>query len=396
MDNECANSELCGSAKGIYRPVDVLINQVSLDNCMMKNAGIVFCLTVVFLAGNLAFGLDLAEIDRVRDKGVLSGGDFEVIDSFVNEAINALIDAEDYSSVSSIRAAIIERARSNRESAQTQYREQFFSSINDALSNALDQVVSDNERIEFLRKANLLILIEEISDARLASLALKGFDSDNPVVRYWAVRAVSSSDMIQQLNQTRHVQTAREVTQRMSEIVDESADEVVELIANYAAGIDVPQGSELLADLVDTRLERYENWQVERPLVDSAILKLLNDQINTDSEQGQASAERFCQLFSYIMQAFIEGQDYYSQRQLRELASALVEIERSVVGRRTSLEQSVIRRAIENEDFQALREEHDRLLGDGDEAGTLQQALQFSYSGPNPRSPRSLPDRPGS
>ncbi len=62
--------------------------------------------------------------------------------------------------------------------------------------------------------------------------------------------------------------------------------------------------------------------------------------------------------------------------------------------------QSVIKKAVEEEDYMALLQEHNRLLGDGTKAGQLPLKLNFDYGkkpdGSKRIAPLALPEPPRS
>jgi len=56
-----------------------------------------------------------------------------------------------------------------------------------------------------------------------------------------------------------------------------------------------------------------------------------------------------------------------------------VEIEDKCVGRILGTPQSIIKKAVERDDYAAIVVEHNRLLGDAKQAGELSSKLNFDY-----------------
>jgi hypothetical protein len=366
----------------------------------MKNISVVFLsvFMALFLATSGQAQLSTTEIDRIRNKGVLDGEDFQVIDEFVKNGVAEITNTGDFTAISDIRKAIVSRSSSNRDSAQAQYQEQFFDSAYNYLSEAVSQAASTGSQQTMYKKlTNLLILIDNLNTSRLADLSLNYIDHPNLIVRYWAVRSVTSAAVLDELNtgNVGSMQLGRDICTELKTIVADASPETIEIMASFAGGIEVPQGRELLLAIADHRIKQYENWNVDRPLVEMAILQLLNSEWASaeQQEQKQQTGRRFGQLFSYVMQGYIKGQDYWQSHQKEQLVSVMVEIEKSVISRRLELAQSVIERSIEEDRVEALQREHDRLLGSPGQRGALAEAMNFNYAGES-QAPKTLPAPP--
>jgi hypothetical protein len=98
------------------------------------------------------------------------------------------------------------------------------------------------------------------------------------------------------------------------------------------------------------------------------------------------------------MQRYIMGQDFLSDTVKQQLASVLVEMEIMCISRRMEMPQSIIKKAVEREDYTGLLQEHNRLLGDGTKAGQLSLRLNFDYGkkpdGTKRVAPLALPEPP--
>jgi len=137
---------------------------------------------------------------------------------------------------------------------------------------------------------------------------------------------------------------------------------------------------------------------VDYALLDATILELLYSKMTPVEISEPAIARRFGQLYSYVMQRYVKGQNYLSDGERQQLASVLVETEDKCIGK-LLIPQSVIRRAIEDDDYSALLLEHSRLLGDETRAGQLALKLNFDYGktsdGGKRTAPLALPEPPG-
>jgi hypothetical protein len=354
---------------------------------------VAFCLLSL---SSVAGAVDAREIDTVRNKGVLGEADFKLIDQFVAEQVDELVSARSFSSISRVRMTLVTRNTSAMESAQAQYTGQFSESALKHISAAFKQAEGFSDEQKFRASINLMILIDGLADPRLASLAIERLASDNKAIRYWAVHSLTNEAFLTKLNTGGNSQLAGQVIDKLTTAVAVDPQSVA-LIAQFASKSSNSKADELLLATAESRIARYANWTVEEELVDADILKLLAEKMSSAANKA-AFARRFGQLYSYVMQRYIEGKDCLTTTQKEHLASVLVEIETSCIGKMLQLPQSVIKRSIEQQDYAALTSEYSRLFGDGNTQGKLASTLKFDYGkgsdGKQMVSPVELPARP--
>ena len=346
-----------------------------------------FCFIVVLFvvigSSSVCSGLSTREIDRVRGKGVLNNKDLQVVDSFVAEAVQELMRTRDFSSVARLHTTLMSRYSSGQESAQQQYVEQFTESAYKHISRALEQSKSlEPKDRRFKVVVNLLIMIDNMEDVRLAGLAVNFLEDQNEVVRYWAVRSVTGSAVTKKLNvpSTANLRQAKAIVSGLEPMVGRSSPEITGVMARFAANINISQGQELLLKIADERIVAYANWTVERELLDATILKLLCDKMVEANGQERAElGRRFGQLYSYVIQRYIKGRDRLTEQQKQQLVSVMVEIEKSCISKLMETPQATIKSALERGDYQKIVDEHDRLLGNEERAGELLLRLEFDY-----------------
>lgn len=345
--------------------------------------------------------VDTREIDICCHKEVLDDGDLQIIDDFVADAVEQLVETKDFTSVAKIRTVILSRSSSSTDSAKAQYAAQFSESAHKYISKALEaaqQLTPAEQRFKTI--LNLLILVDSLEDLRLTDLAIKWLNDKNKAIRYWAVHAVTNAAITEQLNSggDANFELAERITEQLKELVDSASPEILALMAEFAATVDIPQGEQLLLQIADMRIRRYEEWTVEYELLDGTILKLLDSKIPSGSINKAAVARRFGQLYSYAIQRYVKGQDVLSDTQKHQLASVLVETEVLCISKRLGMAQSVVKNAVEQDDYMALLQEHSRLLGDETRAGQLPLKLDFDYgkkpNGNRRVAPLALPGPP--
>jgi hypothetical protein len=357
----------------------------------MKGKRAFFAVLSVFLVSvtNLALGdVDLSGIESVRDKEVLNSRDLEIIDNFVGNAVQELVRTEDFTSVADARAVILARVSSKRRSAQAQYAEQFFESAYKYISQAFRQLgESSPQDRKFRVMVNLMILVDRLENPRLADLALEMLKDENAVIRYWAVHSLTNPGFTKQLNSGRtDLQLASRIAEKLETLVESCTPEALVLMAEFAADVNVPQGKDLLLQIADTRTKRYADWTVDYELFDGIVLKSLYKKISGKGPSKPDVARRFGQLYSYVIQRYINGRNSLSAADKQQLASVLVETEKSFISKLLEMPPASIvgiKRAIENNDYVGLLQEHNKLLGDETRPGILPSKLKYYYLNPD-------------
>ena len=358
---------------------------------------------LVLVVNSVSGAISTSEIDSVRNKGILEGEDFQIIDKFVAEAVRELVKTRDFTSIARIRTVILARKSSSRDSAAAQYAEQFSKSAYKYISSSLKEAsgLTPKER-KFKVVLNLLILVDGLSDLRLLDLAMEKLNDDNTVIRYWAVHSVTNPGITKQLNSAKaaNLNLSRNIAGRLKGLVEGANPETIALMAEFAADVDIPQGEDLLLQITDTRINKYANWTVDYELLDASVLRLLCNKISSGGSNKPAISRRFGQLYSYAIQKYVKvkERDFLAATRIGQLASVLVETEDKCIRELLGQRQMVIKRAVERDDVAGLLLEHNRLLGDETRSGELAVKLNFDY-GPSPdgnkrTAPLTLPEPP--
>ncbi len=374
----------------------------------MKIKWLIFAVLVAFLVlvmnpGSVA--VSTREVDTVRKKAVLDNSDLKIIDDFLAQAIQELVRTRDFTSIAKIRTVIL-----SRQSTQGQYAQQFSESARRHIAAGFQQA-QELRRPERITRVtiNLLILMDGLQDLGLADSAIAMLKNENMIIRYWAVHCLTNTNIITQLNAATNSNQVSAIAAQLKDLIENSTPEIVVLIAQFAAGVNIPEAEQLLIQIADLRIKQYADWTVKYELYDSAILKFLSSKIPLPSQSPggmlltttgtkPAVARRFAQLYSYAIQRYIKRAGLLNDTQKSHLASVLVETEDKCIGRLLSNPQRTIRRALERQNAQAIMAEHDRLLGTATTPGQLPTTLKFDYgsttTGPKRTAPLPLPDPP--
>ena len=331
----------------------------------------------VLVLGSVLFAANTRDIDNVREKGVLSDSDFAVIDGFIAESINELLAAEDLTSLSNLRNSIISR---NQAQSGDQYKVVFSDSMNKYIPGAFEKAQSMvPEKNSVTMIANLLILVESLQDERLTDYAMQYLKSSNAIIRYWAVKSVTNQFMVEKFDSASNPVFAAKATKLLKDLIADGDADSLAAIVNFASQIRSTAGSEMLLSIADRRISEYADWKVDNELIDAALLNYLFDIYNRDTTK-KIYAQKFGQLFSYVMQRYIKGQAILTDKQKSDLASVMIEIEQSSMIKALGLRQSVIKTAFEEGKIDALEKEYARLFDAGGQKGELASKMDFDYS----------------
>jgi len=352
----------------------------------------------IFLMNSQSWAVNTRLIDNVVQKSVLDNQDLQIIDNFVDEAVQELLETRDFSDIAQIRTIIL-----SRQSSQAQYAEQFHESAHKYISPALRKAsgITPEERRVMLT-TNLLILIDDLNNLRLADLASGNLKDKNTIVRYWAVHCLTNPNITKKLNAggTSNLKIARNIVSELSKLVESSRPETIALIAKFAGEVNIQEADALLEQIADMRIERYADWTVEYELLDGDILKSLSSKIAVEEEEEPTSApnrnisalaRRFGQLYSCVIQRYLKGRELLSKTQRNHLVSVMLETEDKCIGKLMGITQTGIKRAIEADDTNALLQEHNRLLGDERTRGQLPLKLKYDYGNAGSNRKRTAP-----
>ena len=366
-------------------------------DCVMNNKwGIlaVFVLLISLMSPKLN-AVSTTEINRVRNKPVLEGRDFDVIDAFVAEAVGELVNTEDFSNVAKSRIVILQYKRSSESSAEEQYAESFFESAYKYISSGLLKAeYSESKLRRFKIIINLLILIDGFEEPRFADLAIDKLNDESSVIQYWAVHCLTNrgiTDKLKNPNSPNNRELADKIAISLAGLVYDVGSETLSLITNFASALDTSQSRQLLWKIADMRISQYADWSVKNELVDAAVLRALSTKMSNSNSDRIESCRRFCQLFSYAIQRYVKGRDYLNDDQKHQLVSVLADTERKCIGELLKRPQSIIRRAAGAGDYNTIMNEHDRLLGAKTKSGELLEKFKFNYGKNGDGRVRTLP-----
>lgn len=345
---------------------------------------------IIFAFSAVSRAAETAALETVRAKAVLAPPDLEIIDKFVAESVDELVNTRDFNSIGKLRIAITSRAASTQSSVQVQYVDSFMKAARKHIAEAFKTAQDITpEEAKFRIRLNLLILTDNLENSQLISLAFPMLTDGNTVIQYWAVHCVTNLKVVEQLKSQNGA--LNKVIEQLKPNLDKLQPEALTLVVNFAVKANGAEGEKLIFDITDMRLNKYINWTVDYELIDSMLLKSL---FTKAIAANSAAAERFIQLYSYVLQRYIKGKDFLTDNQKEWLASALVEVDSTCLVKSLEMPPSKIKRAIEQEDYATLSEEFKRLFDDAIDKGVIAEKLNFKAADNKDRRPFVLPNPP--
>jgi hypothetical protein len=340
--------------------------------------------------------VDTRGVDEVLKKTVLTPQDLAVIDAFVVDAVEDIVQTDDFTQIATTRATVL-----SRQGTQAQYTQQFSESAGKHIPDKLQEAqgISDPVR-RFQVMTNLLILLDGLKDPRLVDAAVRVISQENNGVRYWAVHASTDQALWIKLsqNQAAAAQLADRIMAECNRVIETSSPEVINLMVDFAGRLNTPRAETLLLHATDERIKRYAAWNAGYELADTAVLKLLSNRLTAGGTPNPEVAKRFAQLYSFVIERYIKGQqkNALTDASRSYLIAVIAEVEDKCLSKILGVRQPTLTRALQEANLDALQAEHDKLLGGTGQAGALVSKLNFTYgTGPGNRTaPLPLPDPP--
>ena len=364
-----------------------------------------FVLFIAVIAGLSTTNLsaaDSAAIEQLRTSigtAKLSPTDVQVVNDFISECAREMLLAKDLSQVSQIRSMIVMQ----KGTRPSQYAVEFASAVKKTLDSAFSQVATLEQGPRRTHiELNLVILAAEIKSIRLADFGLKLIGHDNSAIRYWAIKTIASPEIAKQLNSlaTADAELKTKIITALSRSVKSGLHpSCLALVVNFieASGPKDRDVSDLTHQIAVRRIAEYENWTIKYELLDASLLKILTKcTLNAETTSKRAlCARNFAQLYSYVMQRYLIGQEILSPTSKQQLASVMVETERFSMGPGKFLgrSQTAIRQAISKKKIQDLKREHDTLFGTAGRTGRLAAELKFNYGTGKTGNPVTAPKK---
>ncbi len=352
------------------------------------------------------FALNSTEIEAVRaakheSKARLIGGDKGVIETFVRSGLQELLLEEDPWEAVVIRVAIVaQKGGSELSPYSAAFIEAAVNNLKTTFEDAGRLQDADRRQRMFL---HLLIIAAELESMEMADIGLGMLAGPGAAVQYWAVKTVTSPSVAAEL--TSPIMGDEDLTRRIVSELAKTVDSVIvpealRMVVEFADAVDTAEARALVLKIADQRTVLYEKWTVKYELMDMMLLSALGKQIlseNADAKRAIA-CRKFGQLYSYVIERFILGQEVLSTGHKQQLASVIAEVENTILSKLLVRNQVRLRKAVESGKVSVLESERKFILGGSSQPGSLPTKLKFDYgkgsTGNAATAPKSLKSPP--
>lgn len=340
---------------------------------------------LVLLMMTPLFAVRLEDIEEIRRRTEASGAELDstdrsLIEEYWETALNTMLLAGSAEDIVIIRRHLEEQLGTQPLSF---YTSAYIAAAKRHLETAFSNVtrIGDAQKQELLEQ-NLMVLTAQMKSPALADIALAKIDAKNPVVRYWAVKAVTNSGVIQLLSSeiTRDEETQTKILNALKERIGlEQQVEIQTMMINFAAAMNHPVAREMLLTIADRRIEAYKNWSIENGPMDSRLLIAMGNLtlMSTDAEVKRDFAHKFAQLYALVFQAYMKGESFLPPQQLEQVIGVILEVDRTILPKLLNVSQTGVLRAIQRK--AGLDREYETIFGDRSRAGDLGTLYKFDY-----------------
>ncbi len=328
--------------------------------------------------------VDTAPIEQIRTQSVQANTQpdaaaIQVIDEFWQKSIDTLMLAEDTSEIIAVREELVKQ---KGEKDLSFYASAYVKTADKHLKSALDTVSKWTEQDKRVRvERNLLILLAQLNSIELAELAIARLSDEDPMVRYWAVRALTSTSMVAQLKS--------DVTgdeKKMSQIIAGLEDYIKKqndsrawlLIGDFAVRSQTAASQNLLLSLADKRIDAYMQWNVTDEAADASILKSIGSLVQTTTAPAarQDLLARFGQLYSCVLQRYMMGENL-SDASKDQLTTVIADVEDVVIVK--ILPGWTVKFKVSLAKSLSIDKDYELLFGSGTRPGDLVSRLNFNF-----------------
>ena len=349
----------------------------------MKN--LVLLLTVLFLASVAVSAVKTTDIEAVRlrvdgTSAALTTSDQSAIQSFWERALNTMLLTKDIQEIVEIRRQI-EQQKSRQ--PLSSYAAAYNAAALEFLAIAFDNVnrIEDPAKQQLL-KQNLMVLAANLQTPKVASIAIERINEKDPVVRYWAVKAVTNAGVIQSLSDEimGDDATRTAILDALKQRIEfEQQVEIQAMIIQFCAAINQPAAREILLTIADQRIPAYMDWSVENEIVDIKLLIALGStaMMQSDAAVKTEFAGKFAVLFSLVFQRNMLGQEVLSDQQIEQNNSVILEVNDKILKSMLNVSQTGVFNAMRQ--HRGLDRVYETIFGDRMRTGDLATIYKFDY-----------------
>ncbi len=350
-----------------------------MRNKMLSTKVKIALLAAIMVHAGFCFAASTKEIDEVRKKTDFTSGDLVIVDTFINQAFKEMIEAPSIAdSVRSREDILVRRPKDD----QPKYKEQYRKSLESNITAALRAMETWNDE-NFIKatRLNLAVMIGSIGDVGLYEIAITMLDKDAPAVKYWAIKALTGSEVRNSVRQTPASESSRLIIDALNKAAQNDSPILLEMIAGFAAAISGQNSYDLLSTIASTRIESYKNWTAYQESTDAKIMAAMADKILGDAAAKAALASPFANLMSCTLEKYASGlapDGGLGNMSQQQLVTVIATLEKNILPKFAIT--AALTRAVERKNLKEFNDAYNVIFGAEGAKGELSTKLGVDFT----------------
>lgn len=348
-----------------------------MDSMMLHKTVKTISLMLIIAAVNISTAASTAQIDEVRKKDSLTSDDLAIVDSFITDSFTEMLESPTVAdSVKRREDILVRRPKEDN----LQYRQQFLESIDKNVRSAMQAMQTWTEPV-FIEatKLNLAVIIGSLDDISLSDIAIEMADQDNPALKYWALKAITTDKVTEVIKANTTSQQAASILQTVNNAATENTPAILRMLAEFASRLGGSEAVEILSKIAQTRIEAYKNHAASMESTDGVILEAIASVISSNNNANSSLAAPFAQLLAFPMEKcliFLAPEGNTSSPSWQQLLTLTAMAEKDILPK-FEISTNLLR-AVERRSLKDFTDEYNRLFGEDGTGGELTAKLGIS------------------
>jgi hypothetical protein len=317
-----------------------------------------------------SFAASPREIDEVRKKTSFTDADMAIVDSFINETFEEMLEAPTIEESVKRREEILVRKPKN---GQTQYKTQFLRSVEENIVSSLRVIDTwSDEKFQKAMRLNLAVMVGSLDDPALYELAIRMLSADNIAVRYWALQALTGNDMVASIKSSPDSQRSQDIIEAVTGITSVNSPINLAIAAKFAGSIDAAQSNDMLNAIAQTRINAYQNNMARNESSDAVILQVMAQRMNANQQAKEALSASFTSLMAVSVKKYADSLvpgGALTDVSEQQLITLITEIEKNILPLFDI--NAELTKAIERRNAEDFQQAYNNIFGDGENQGEL-------------------------
>ena len=345
-----------------------------------------YLLILVIFSISTAYSVNTAAIESIRSRTVSSGAELSASDvaeiaDFWARALDQMLLSVSSQEIVEIRQQL-EQGKGNEHLSYyaTGYIAQAKKSIQAAFKHAQG---IENPQQRAIVQRNLMILTGNLKSPALASLAIGHLNSEDSVIRYWAVKSLTQPTVVQQLTDpvTRDEGAMEAILTALKNLADGGTQpQLLKMITRFCMSFDHPTARQILLTMATERIKAYQQWNVGNVQSDLQLLTALGTTAHAsqNAKIKQDFGRAFAELYAMAIQRYWMGVQTLPDDDIDQLHTVIAGVDQNVLEKTMGIRTGILQ-ALRTRNIPVLKREYETIFGDRMRSGKLAELLKFDY-----------------